>query len=140
MELIAAALGSDLNLGATEASILGIIASGDDFYAINGIFRRCDDCSSTPDSARSADTVNRNAVVFILPATGQNLRTVFRGKNACVAAGSPGALCAGKILTPTTTSLGPIAEDTRRQLEQLEDIAPERRHMLNFVAGDGAGD
>src|SRR6266481_5841590 len=77
---------------------------------------------------------------LVLPATGQNLRTVFRGKNACVAAGSPGALCAGKILTPSTTSLGPIAEDTRRQLEQLEDIAPERRHMLNFVAGDGAGD
>src|SRR5438046_10728783 len=97
MELIAAALGSDLNLGATEASILGIITSGDDFYAINGIFRRRDDCSSAPDGARRADTVNCNAVVFILPATGQNLRTVFRRQNARVPSGSRGPLCRGNM-------------------------------------------
>src|SRR5713101_9981464 len=120
MELIAAALGSDLNLGATEASILGIIAIGDNFYAFNGIFRRRDDCSSAPDGARRADTVNRNAVVFILPAIGKNLRTVFRGKNACVAAGCPWALRAGETLTATTISLRAIAKDARCQLDQLE--------------------
>ena len=70
MELVGAALGSHLNLGATEAAILGVVAVGDDLHVFNGIFRRGDDCSSAPDGAGGADAVNRNAVVLDLPAMG----------------------------------------------------------------------
>ena len=70
MELVGAALGSDQNLGATKAAILGIITVGYDFYAFNGIFGRSDDGSSSPDGAGGADTVDGNAVVLILPAMG----------------------------------------------------------------------
>ena len=43
MEVVRATLRNDLQLGAGEAAILGIIAIGDDFNAINGILRRSDD-------------------------------------------------------------------------------------------------
>src|SRR5271156_4146233 len=97
MELVAAALGSDLNLCATEAATLGVIAVGDNLHAFNGLFRRSNDCSPAPDGAGGADTVDRNAVVLIPPAMGQRLRPVFRLKNALAAPRRSGALRAGNI-------------------------------------------
>ena len=38
MKIVAAALGSDLNLGATEAAVLGVIAVGEDFNVVDGVF------------------------------------------------------------------------------------------------------
>jgi len=58
MDIVRAALGNNLNLGAAEAAVLGVIAIGDDFYAIDGIFRRCDDRRTAPDGTGGADAVN----------------------------------------------------------------------------------
>src|SRR5207244_492734 len=138
MVLVGAALGSDLNLGATEAAVLGIIAMGNDFHAFYRIFRGRNDGRSAPDCARGADTINRNAVVFILLTSCQSLRTVFRLENALIAAGCTGALRAGKILAAAPSSLRPSAEHAWRQLDQLEDVASERRHILHLIAGDRA--
>ncbi len=38
MDVVRAALGNNLNLGTAVAAVLGIIAIGDDFHAVNGIF------------------------------------------------------------------------------------------------------
>ena len=65
------------------------------------------------------------SVVLILLTAAQSLRTVFRLKNSCAAAGSAGALCAGKTLAVAAASLRAITEDTGRQLDQLKNIASE---------------
>ena len=46
MDVVAAALGSELNLGATEAAVFGVVSIGEDFYVLNGIFRGRNDCGS----------------------------------------------------------------------------------------------
>src|SRR5882724_6903065 len=98
MEVVRSALGDDLYLCATEASLLRVIPVGNDFYVVYGVFRRRDHCCTSPDCAGRADTVDRNAVVLILLAMCQSLRAVFRLENTCVAAGCAGTLCAGKIM------------------------------------------
>jgi len=50
------ALGSDLKLSAAETAIFSVIAVGDYFHALNGIFRRSDD-------SRTAQT----ALVVLMP-------------------------------------------------------------------------
>src|SRR6516162_8096212 len=140
MILVGAALGDDLNLCAAEASILGVIAVGEDFYTVDRVFRRCNDRRSAPDGARGADTVDRNAVILVLLPGGQRLRTVFRLENTLVAAGRARPLCSWEVCGATAISLGTIAEDARRQLDQLEDVAPERRHILNLVVGNGTAE
>src|SRR5580704_13339061 len=99
MEVIGAAFGRHLNLRAAEAPILGIVTVSYDLYALNGLFRRRDNCRSAPHRAGRANTVNGNPVVLILLALGQNLRTVFCGEYAGVAAGCTWALWAGKLLS-----------------------------------------
>src|SRR5258708_11415529 len=66
MEVVGAALGSDLYLCAAEAFILGVIAVGEDFYAVYRFFRRRDDCRPAPNSAAGADALIPDAVVFFL--------------------------------------------------------------------------
>src|ERR1700747_1897729 len=98
MEVVTAALGNNLNLGPAEAAIFGIIATGNDFYAINGIFRRCDDRCTAPDDAGRADAIDRNAVVLTLLPAGNDLRTVFSLEDAVRTTGLPSAcLSAGNI-------------------------------------------
>src|ERR1700738_4532316 len=111
MDVVSAALGSDLNLGAAEAAILGVIGIGDDFYAFDRIFRRCDDCSSAPDDAGGADTVNRDAVVLSLLPAGNDLRTVFGLEYAVRTTGLPSAcLRAGEVIVVIAASLRTVSE------------------------------
>ena len=70
----------------------------------------------------------------------QSLGTVFGLKNSRVAAGAAGPLCSGKILGVAAVSLGAISEDAGRQLDQLIDIASERRHVLDLIVRDDAVD
>ena len=70
MEIVGAALGSDLNLGAAEARIFGIIAIGDNLYTFNRVLRRCDDGGAAPHSAGGADPVDGDAIILILLANG----------------------------------------------------------------------
>src|SRR5437879_13147225 len=120
MILVGTALGNDLNLGAAKASILGVIAIGEDFYAFHRVFRRCNDGSSTPDGAGGADTVDRNAVILVLLAGGQRLRTVFRLENARVAAGRAWPLGSGEGGGATALSWGPSAGDARGQVDSWD--------------------
>src|SRR5438477_349011 len=98
VEVVAAALGSELNLGATKASVLGVVTIGENFYVFHGIFGGRDDCGSAPDGAGGADPVDRIAVVLILLAGGESLGTVFCLKNTLVASGATGSLCSGQVL------------------------------------------
>src|SRR5580700_5139005 len=99
MDVVRAALGGNLKLCAGEAAILGIITIGDNFDAIDGIFRRCDDRCPAPDGAGGADAVNRNAVILGLLPTGNDLRAVFGLKNAVRTTGLPSpGLSTGKVI------------------------------------------
>jgi len=82
MEVVRAPLGNNLNLRPAKAAVLGIIAIRNDFYAINGIFRRCDNRCPAPDYAGGAYAINRNAVVLTLLPTGNDLRTIFGFEDA----------------------------------------------------------
>src|SRR4051794_12223749 len=140
MEIIGAALGSDLDLSTTETPALRVIAVRHYLYAVDGFLRRCDDGRSAPDGAGSTDSINRYTVVFILLARGYCLRPIFGLKNARVTAGSTGTLCSGKIVAASSASLRAIAKNARRQLCKLKDIASERGHMLNLVFANRATD
>lgn len=115
VEVVRAALGSNLNLGAAETAILGIVAVGNDFYALNGIFGRRDDRCTAPDGTCGANAVDRNAIVFRLLTIGDDLCAVFGFKDAVRATGLPAAcLCAWKIITVTSAStLRAIREGSR---------------------------
>src|SRR5208282_1718706 len=82
--LIAAALGSDLNLSAGEAPILGIVGVGDDLHLGDRLFRGRDDGRAAPHRAGGADAVDRNAVVLVAQPAGHNLRAVLRRKDSLV--------------------------------------------------------
>ena len=141
MIVVRAALGSNLNLSAGETSILSIVAIGDDFYALHGIFRRCDDRGSAPDSAGGADAVKRNAIVLGLLPVADDLRTVFGLENAVRTTGLPSAcLRAGEVIVVAAARLRAIREGSGSQLDELEDIAPERRHVLDLVGGNRSAD
>src|SRR5258708_13653851 len=127
MEVVGAALGSDLYLCAAEGSILGVLAVGEAFYAVYRFFRRRDDCRPAPNSAAGADAVNRNAVVFILLTDRQSLWTVFCLENTLIAAGRTGPLCTGNIYSITAPTLRAIPNDTRAHLIRLEHAAPAGR-------------
>src|SRR2546429_9443536 len=77
------------------------------------------------------------SVILVLLAGGQRLRTVFRLENARVAAGRAWPLCSGEVCGATAISLGTIAEDARRQLDQLEDIPPERGRIVHLRGAHG---
>src|ERR1700729_2405383 len=94
MNVVRAALGNDLNLSAAKAAILRVIAIGKNFYAFNGILRGRYDRGTTPDRARGADAVNRNAVTLSLLTIGNNLRPVFGLEYAIRTAGLP-STCLG---------------------------------------------
>src|SRR5207302_5346270 len=51
VNVVSAALGSDLKLSAAEAAIFSVIAVGDYFHTLNGVFRRRDDSRTAPDRA-----------------------------------------------------------------------------------------
>ena len=108
MDLVAAALGSDLNLGAAEAAVFRVIAIGDNFHVLNRLFRWRNDCSSAPDCADGADSVDRDAVVLILPTIGQSLRSVLGRENSFLASGCAGSLRAGKLRTATAIPCAPL--------------------------------
>src|SRR6267154_6232111 len=111
MDVVGAALGSDLDLGSAEAAIFGVISVGHDFYALDRIFRRGDDSCSAPDRAGGADAVNRNAIVLSLLPIGNDLCTVFGLEDAVRTTGSsPPSLGAGKVKAATGLSLRPISE------------------------------
>ena len=137
MKVVRAALGGDLNLGAGEASILSIIAIGDDFYAIHGIFRRCDDRCTAPDGAGGADAVNRNAVVLSLLPIANDLRTVFGLEDAVRTTGlSSACLSAGKVIVVVAARLRAIREGSGSQLREFQDVPPKGRQVLDLVGGD----
>jgi len=127
-------------LGAAETAVLGVIAVGDDLDVLNGVFRRRNDGGSAPDSAGGADTVDTDAVVLVLLARRQRLRTIFRLKDSAASAVSARALRARQVGSASASSQPAIAKDARRQLNQGEDISSERRQMLNRIAVDRPAD
>src|SRR5260370_31997518 len=130
VDVVRAALGGNLNLCAAEATVLGVIGVGEDFYAYDRIFRRCDDRRSAPDDASGADTVDRNAVVLSLLPAGNDLRTVFGLEDAVRTTGlSSVCLSAGKIIVTAATSLRAVTEASGTQLRELQNVASERRHV-----------
>src|SRR5258706_3840656 len=114
MKVVGAALGSNLNLGSAEATKFSIVAIRENFHAVNRVFRRCNDGGSTPNGTGGADTVNHNAVVFILLTSGQSLRAVFGLENALIAAGPTRTLGSGKVCALTAGTLRAVAENARR--------------------------
>src|SRR6266404_4844306 len=114
MKVVGAALGNNLNLGSAEAAKFSIVAIGENFHALYGIFRGGNDCRSTPDGAGGADAVDHDAVVFILLASGQSLRAVFGLENALIASGPAGTLGSGKVCALTAGTLRAVAENARR--------------------------
>ena len=131
-----------MNLGTGEATILGVVTVGDNFYVFHGIFRRGDDGGTAPDGAGGADAVDHDAIVLSLIAIGDNLCAVFGLENAIVTAGSaPASLCAGKVVVVAAAAvLRAIGESAGSQFRKLEHIAAEGGQMLNLVAGDDAVD
>ena len=77
MDVVGAALRGNLNLRATEAAVLGVIGIRKNLYTFNGVLGRRYDRCAAPDGASGADAINRNAVVFGLLPTGDDLRSVF---------------------------------------------------------------
>ena len=98
MPVVGAALGGDLKIGSAEASVLGIVAVGDDLDVADGVFVRRDDGGSAPDGADGADAVDADAVGGVLRAVGDDLGTVFGLKDALAASRAAGAGVAGEIV------------------------------------------
>src|SRR5260370_10177398 len=116
MEVVGAALRGNLNLGAAEATILGIIAIGDDFYAVHGIFRRRDDRCTAPDGAGGGDAVNRNPIVLSLLSTANDLRTIFVLEDAVRTTRLPSAgLSAREAIVVPATRVRAVSERTGSQ-------------------------
>lgn len=88
VKIIAAALGSDLQLGTAEAAILGVIAIGDDFNAFDRILRWRYDRRATPDGTRGTDTIDGYSIVLSLISVGNDLRAILGLEDAIVTSGS----------------------------------------------------
>src|ERR1700756_1983706 len=119
MKLIRAALGDHLDLCAREPPILRIITIGNHFHRLHGVFARCDHRRPTPYRANGADSIDVDAVGFVLPAGVLNLRTIFSGEYPTRSAGrATRSLIAGKIESPATRLLRGVAKRTRRKLRE----------------------
>src|SRR5579871_471490 len=140
MEGIGPALGSDLNLGAAEAPTLGVIAIGQNFHVVYRVFAGSNDCRSTPHRAGRADSVNTYAVVLILLPGCHCCRPVLGLEDPLRAACRPGSLHARKRLSTSSRTLCAITEDTRRELDHLKNVTPERGHMLNLIRRNNSVD
>ena len=139
VQLVGTALRGDHRLCTTEAAVFSVVVIGDDADVGDGIFRRRDDCGSTPHCADGADSVDRNAICTVLLAVGIGLWTVFGGRCSGCARTTRTLITRG-VIDAATGALGAIANDTRCKLGQREHVAVERGKMLNIVAADGAAD
>src|ERR1700752_2683057 len=131
VNLIAAALGDDFDLPAAEAPVFGVVAVRDDLDAVDRIFSWRNYRRPTPNCAGRADPVNRDSVVLVLLAMSNRLSTIFRLENSLIAAGGARSLRSGQTLTCTSSTLGAIAEDARRELNELKHVTSERRHVID---------
>src|SRR5580698_8610711 len=125
MVAVCTALGRHLDLSAAEPSSLRVIAVGNDFHALDRVFRRRNDSRAAPHRAGSADAVNRNAIVFILAAMSESLGTVFCAENSVGTPSGAGALGARNVYAAAAAALCSITEHSRRQLNQLENVSAE---------------
>src|ERR1700726_717163 len=99
MELVGAALGGNLHLGARKAAGFGVIAIGDNLYTFDRIFTRRNHCRSAPDGAGGADAIDRNPVILGLAAVGDCLRAVLGREYASRSARSRSSgLRAGNVI------------------------------------------
>ena len=78
MQIVGPGLGNHLDVGAAEAPVLRVVAVGDDGDILHRVFAGGDHRRAAPDRAHGADSIDSDAVGFILAAAGLNLRPVFR--------------------------------------------------------------
>ncbi len=138
MEVVGAGLGGDLDLGAGEAAVFGVVVVGDDLDVADGVFGRGDERGAAPDGGDGGDAVDGDAVGLVLAAVGVGLGTILGGKMPL--AGAAGTLGAGELAGAAAGGLGAIAEDAGGELDELEDVAAGRGEVLDLVGVDVAGD
>src|SRR5581483_876570 len=116
MRRVGAGFRRDLNLRAAETAVFSIVGVREHMHIVDRLFCGRNNGGSAPHGAHRADTVDRNAVVFILIAVSQGLRTILRGEDAAVARRSARALSAGQAKCAARAGLRHVADGSRREL------------------------